>query len=180
MQSDDVNSRPWRVSVGPLVLAGCLCFVGAELTARVDDLIFQGVSLTSNPDRARDLLLVDIKGPRGRPFGHFQRWLLNEYGFRGPEIQRDPEGIRVVVLGASETFGLDESEGQDFLTLVRRKLEAAGAEAPEIVNAAFAGISLPTLQQYWSLWVQQFKPSSSADCVKWPKIRSGCRIGINA
>lgn len=51
---------------------------------------------------------------------------------------------RVLLLGASETFGLYESEGHEFAEVLRQ--EFARAESPiEVINAAVAGMTVPSL-----------------------------------
>src|SRR5712664_1625363 len=82
-----------------------------EVTARIEDYIRRGVPIMHTPDRTVDLVLHDKLGIRGRPNGRYGRWQLNSAGFRGPEIARQPIAgcHRVIVLGASDSFGLYES-----------------------------------------------------------------------
>ena len=139
--------------VGPVVL----CLLMAEVASRVDDLVFSGVPLGASPDRERDLLVQDEYGVRGRPHGRYQRWSLNSFGFRGPEIEYAPSKTRLMVLGASETFGLYESEGQEYPSNLQRELARAGLDV-EVINASVAGMALPSMIKYWDSWASRFRP----------------------
>ncbi len=101
-------------------------------------------------------------GVRGRPNGHYRRWTLNSHGFLGPEITREPPretgSRRVMILGASETFGLYESKGQDYPSELAKQLKLDGKSGVEIVNAAVAGMTLPAMKIYWEQWASRFKP----------------------
>jgi hypothetical protein len=140
----------WLVALTLIALIG-------EFTARLDDWIFQGTPLAANVDREHDLLFYDKDCIRGRPDGRFTKFHLNHFGFRGPEISADPipGTTRVMLLGASETFGLYESEGREFAEQLRRDF-ARRPERVEIVNAAVAGMNLLPMRDYWNHWANQF------------------------
>lgn len=145
-----------RVGYGVAVLA--LFLLAGELTARLDDWLQGDTPLGANPDRDRDLTIVEGGLTRGRPHGRFRKWGLNEFGFRGPEIRAEPEPgrPRVMVLGASETFGLYEDEGKEYPAQLAALVQGDGIE---VVNAALAGISLPTMTRYWDAWASRFRPA---------------------
>lgn len=126
------------------------------MTARAEDLIRRGVPLLSTPDRTRDLVVHDALGIRGRPNGRYGRWQLNSAGFRGPEIARRPlpDCHRIMVLGASESFGLYESEGREYPAQLRSLLD--GANCYEVINASLFGLTLPGITRVWESWVRQF------------------------
>jgi hypothetical protein len=132
--------------------------VGAELAARVDDWIHNETPLWASPNRDRDLMVAETWGYRGRPNGSFRKWHLNQFGFRGPDVTREPSPSRprIVVLGASETFGLYEDEGKEYPAQLRRLL--AKDDSFEVVNAALAGISIKSMIPYWDHWVSGFRP----------------------
>jgi lysophospholipase L1-like esterase len=141
-------------------LGAALTFLAAaELTARFDDYLFNDISPLASPDRERDLLVQMPWGTRGKPNGHFRKWHLNEYGFLGPSMSQLPTGTRVMVLGASETFGLYESAGQNYPAQLSKDLAERGRRDVEIVNAAVAGMTLPSLKVYWDNWASAFQPS---------------------
>ncbi len=146
----------WRHS-GFWLLAGICCVASAEITARVDDGIRHGVPFLAVPDR-RDLVLHDDLGIRGKPHGRYQKWHLNEHGFRGPEIRREPSDDcrRVAVLGASETFGLYESPNKEYPAQLESILDATACS--EVINAAVAGLNLRGIRVLWERWASRFKP----------------------
>jgi lysophospholipase L1-like esterase len=144
-----------RLAWGLLTLAACL--LGAELAARLDDVLFHAVPFFANP-RYDDLIMRDWFGRRGRPHAQFRNWKLNSLGFRGPEIavDRTPGCARVVVMGASETFGYYESPGHEFPSLLGKKLATRGCT--EVVNTAVIGMMLASMHPYWTYWVARLHP----------------------
>lgn len=143
----------------PWLVASVICLVSGELVARFDDWTFDDIPFLANPDREHDLLLRDADCLRGRPGGKFKKYHLNDFGFRGPPMtmEKSPHVKRVLVLGASESFGLYESQGHEYPELLRQTLHKEGDNV-EVVNAAVAGMTLPTLTDYWTHWVKRFGP----------------------
>jgi hypothetical protein len=136
------------------LIALVIIAVSGEMTARLDDWIFQEIPLLANPDRERDLLAMDVDGvPRGRPHGRFKKYKLNALGFRSPEMsaQKSENTLRVLVLGASESFGLYESEDHEYPALLRNhfKTPLPDGRTVEIVNVSMAAMALPILTEYW-------------------------------
>jgi len=138
-----------------MTLAACL--LGGEIAARLDDALFHGVPFFANPTDD-DLTTLDWFGRRGRAHGQFGKWQLNSLGFRGAEITvaRTPGCARIVVMGASETFGYRESPGHEFPNLLAQRL--AGRGCVEVVNAAVVGMTLGSMQPYWTHWVARLHP----------------------
>jgi hypothetical protein len=133
----------------------CIGFIAAEGAARVDDWWFQQIPFWAAPSND-DLFMVDSSGQRrGRPNAHYQKWQLNSFGFRGPQFApQPPAGLRrVVLLGASETFGLYEAPQKEFAAQLAA---LTSTEDIEVVNAALPGITVGTLRQYWDHWVSRF------------------------
>jgi len=132
--------------------------LGAELAARMDDRVRYGVPLTAEPNENRDLVVADSTGWHGRPYGRYKQWQLDRFGFRSPDIAlTPPPGCkRVVVMGASETFGLYESDSMEYPAQLQRLLAKDGCY--QVVNAAIVGFSVPALTQLWNSWVSRFKP----------------------
>lgn len=139
------------------LLAGAGFLVAAEAFARLDDLVFHGVPFLANP-RYEDLFVRDELGRRGRPNAQFGKWKLNSDGFRGPDITPLPRPgcTRIAVMGASETFGYDESPGHEFPALLGQKLAQRGCV--EVVNVAVVGMTTGTMVSYWNNWVSRFHP----------------------
>lgn len=129
-------------------MAFCLAF---EATVRLEDWIRYRTPVLADARSQADLLTADSLGVRGRPHGRFRQWALDSLGFRGPEIARipPPGTIRVMTLGASETFGLLESPGREFPRQLQDSLNAQRGRSGtgprfEVVNAALPGMYLPT------------------------------------
>ncbi|MCS7045231.1 MAG: hypothetical protein NZO58_02625 [Gemmataceae bacterium] len=131
-----------------------VALLGGECAARLDDWLHDATPVWASPSRERDLVLAEPWGYRGRPHGHYRKWRLNGFGFRGPEIAPEPsfDRDRWVILGASETFGLYEEADQEYPAVLRRLL----AERAEVVNAAMAGITVKSMAPYWDHWVSRF------------------------
>ncbi|MDB4912942.1 MAG: hypothetical protein JWM95_586 [Gemmatimonadetes bacterium] len=130
----------------------------AEAAARIDDWIRLDVPLVHTPDYDHDLKLRDWFGIRGRPNGHYQQWRLNRFGFRGPEmaVAAAPGCRRVMILGASESFGLYESENREYPAQLRDSLQRSGCY--EVLNAAIAGAGLRSIIRLWEYYAAQFHP----------------------
>lgn len=138
---------------------GLVFVAAAELTARVEDFFLWGTPLWVSPDHDRDLVVQDGFGVRGKPDGRYKKWHLNHYGFRnGPMTMLPQPGvIRVMVLGASETFGLGERNGKEYPAQLQARLDKVGRY--EVVNAAVAGLSVVGLNQLWDAWGVRFEPA---------------------
>lgn len=146
--------------IAGFVSIGALIFFGAEIGSRLDDWLFMSISPLSNPTYDSELRFVDEGFVRGRPNGSFKRWQLNEYGFNGPSnpLLPHPDCQRLVILGASETFGSYESPEYEFVSQLRRRLEDGLGHCFEVVNASIVGMSPRSAIAYWNGWVSQFRP----------------------
>lgn len=119
------------------VLAG---FFTLEVCARVDDFITYGAPLLK-PYNIEQIYDFDALGRRGKPGAQYRKWKLNSLGFRGPELKADT--TRIVVFGASETFGLYESPDFEFPRLFEKQLNLlSGPDRFDVINAAYAGMSV--------------------------------------
>ena len=141
----------WAAVVGVLTIAA------AEITARVDDAIRLGVPFFASPSSG-DLTMTDSVGTRGRPYARYQKWRLNAAGFRGGDISTLPRAgcTRVVVMGASETFGYYESPGKEYPAQLADSLKPAGCY--EVLNTAITGLPLTGQIRLWEKWVSRFQP----------------------
>jgi hypothetical protein len=118
----------------------------AEMVARLDDMVFSGVPFFSSP--SSDDLRVKVDGvTRGAPGARFGKWQLNSRGFRGPEIRPEKEICqRIVVMGASETFGLYESPDHEYPAALRQLVRPP---CREVINSAIVGMTLGSMADYW-------------------------------
>lgn len=130
--------------------------VSAELTARLQDRLLRGISLSAVPDWDRDLFIDTPVGRRGRPHGRYLKWELNEYGFRAGAMTLQPAAgtRRLMMLGASETFGVYESPGHEYPAMLAERVRGRY----EVVNAALTGLTLSSTVPYWTAWVRRFHP----------------------
>ena len=149
--------RVMRRYILPLLLLAPIVVFAAEVTARVDDRIRYGIPFASTPD-SRDLTIVDSLGTRGQPGARYKGWQLNNFGFRGPDITAQPTTgcTRVMVLGASETFGYYETPGKEYPAQLADSLRDAGCF--DVINAAVAGMGLRQQVWMWKNHASRFRP----------------------
>ena len=113
-----------------------------EVCARVDDVITYGAPFWGLYND-EILLQRDSIGKWGKPGARYAKWQLNSLGYRGPELR--PGTIRIICMGASETFGLYEAPDQEYPRQLERDLNSGmQSELFQVVNVAFAGETLPT------------------------------------
>jgi len=132
--------RPIRL--GRALVAAILFAAGIEFWARVDDYVTYGAPILGvyNND---GLYVRDSLGRIGKPNARYRKWQLNSLGMRGPELKQGRTNI--LCFGASETFGLYESDGREYPRELERKLNGlAGREEFQVVNAAYPGESVYT------------------------------------
>jgi hypothetical protein len=143
--------------------------IALELTCRIEDWVAYRSPLISSFTSLDDLVVRDADGMHGRPHARYQKWVMNSLGMRGPEVSPTPAPgiVRVVTVGASETFGLMESAGKEYprqlqdSLATRSKAVCSAGTSPqfEVVNAAFAGMSLPTIEQDLRSRVHRLHPA---------------------
>jgi lysophospholipase L1-like esterase len=140
-------------------LIGIVCLLVLEVCARLDDWFKWDAPLLGAYSR-ESLTLLDSKGLRNRPNSQYEKWRINNFGFRGDDIQKElSEGIvRVMVLGASETFGLYEEPGKEFPAQLQELLNRQKSKHFEVINAAVPGLSPPRILQLYDSWLSEFKP----------------------
>jgi hypothetical protein len=129
-----------------------------EATVRVDDWAQFGVPLGLPAIGIDELAVRDSLGFHARPATAFRQYRVNALGFRGPEVPNVADGRPVVITtGASETFGLYETAGKEWPRQFADSLAACGAQV-HVLNAAFAGMSLPTVQQDFERRLARLRP----------------------
>ena len=165
--------RASRISVsiaGWIGLTLLFAFV-LELTCRVEDWVTYRAPLLGRYTSINDLMARDADGMHGRPNARYLKWEMNALGTRGPAASATPAAgtVRVITVGASETFGLRESPGREYPRQLQDSLNAhlargaCGDHAPaafEVLNAGFAGMGLPTIEQDLRMRVQKFRPTA--------------------
>jgi hypothetical protein len=156
-----------RIALGWLWVA-IVFAVALELTCRIEDWVMYRMPMMSRYTSLEDLVIRDAKGMHGRPNAKFEKWTMNSLGMRGPETTVAPAAgtVRVVAVGASETFGLRESPGREYPRQLSDSIAgriargACGGEPErfEVINAGFAGMSLPTIDQDVRMRVRDLQP----------------------
>jgi hypothetical protein len=135
-----------------------------EAACRIEDWVQYRTPILGRERSQLDLLVRDATGMHGRAGGRFQKWSLNGFGMRGPDVTRTkPPGIvRIVTAGASETFGLYESPEHEYPRQLEDSLNVqfgrCGQIGAQVLNAAMPGMSLPTIKQDLRLRVSPLKP----------------------
>jgi hypothetical protein len=158
MSDRKASSWNWGRALVVFLAISSISVVSIECLARLFDWIDAGVPFLANPE-SHSALTVDVNGlTQGRPNGRYKKWQLNSLGFRGPEVSRARRAacFRVMVLGASEMFGLYESDGNDFSPVLQKDLAPHGCV--EVINAAITGASLDAIRGYWEQWLGQLQP----------------------
>lgn len=153
--------RPlWKWTLYAVALLG-ISLVCAESTARLDDWMRFGTGWLETHSMD-SLVLKEVGFRRGRPDSSFRHWKLNEHGFRGPSFRLEKESgkTRVMLLGASETFGTHESPGKSYPEV----LGAIVPESYEVINAALVGMPLAEAVNYWDLHLTQYQPDFLVLC----------------
>ncbi len=136
------------------------CFLGTvELACRIEQWFLYDAPVLGMYTYDTALFTTDEYGIRGKPHGGYEKWRLNSLGFRGPEmsIEKQNGRLRIVCIGASETFGLYESRDNEWPRQLERKLKVQGIEA-EVINAAIAGMSLSQRTIHLQKRILQLRP----------------------
>ncbi len=129
-----------------------------ELACRTEDWVMYRMPFQSRYASLNDLVIRDADGMHGRPSSSFEKWTMNSLGTRGPEttVIPAPGTVRVITVGASETFGLRESPGREYprqledsivARVARGECGAGNTPKFEVLNAAWAGMGIPTIDQ---------------------------------
>jgi hypothetical protein len=146
-----------RLSIWAMALAVMIGVL--ELTVRVDDWAQFGVPISAPAIDLEELSVRDSVGMHARAGTQFRQFRINTLGFRGPEIgDAASRGTLIITAGASETFGLYEDQGKEWPRQLQDSLVACGADVT-VLNAAFAGMSMPTVRQDFERRLARFEPA---------------------
>lgn len=152
---NQANRAPWQRLAGGVALLA-LILVAAEVAVRVEEWFRWRTPLDSPLQAATDLAIRDATGIHPKPNSAFRKWRFNSVGTRGDE---PVAGLpRLIVTGASESFGLYESPEREYPRQLADSLRAAGCAA-DVLNAAFPGMSLPTVEQDLRLRLAALHPT---------------------
>lgn len=170
LRVETLSTEPRRKTrlAGEVLALAILFAFSFEAACRVEDWVQFRTPIFALERSQLDLLVRDTLGMHGRPGGRFQKWSLNAFGMRGSEVSlvKPPQVLRVVTAGASETFGLYESPGNEYPRQLEDTLNARLADPraacgewhAQVLNAAMPGMSLPTIDQDIRLRVRPLNP----------------------
>ena len=138
-----------KTKIGWTVLLGLVGALSLELTVRIDDWAQFAVPLTAAEVSLDELSVRDSLGAHARAGTQFRQFRINALGFRGPDVSAESmaDAKIVVTSGASETFGLYERAGGEWPQQLQKRLVEQCKSPVVVLNAAFAGMSLPTVRQ---------------------------------
>ena len=131
----------------------------AEITTRIEDRLRYDTDLLHSPDFDNDLFEPQANGDRrGKPFGRYQKWRLNQFGFRSSEVEikRSSDRKRIMLIGSSETFGMFESPGKDYPAQLLSELNRFGDY--EVINTALPGMTLRSATRAFDDRFARFSP----------------------
>ena len=76
-----------------------------------------------------------------KPNQHYETININEYGFRGPEIDKEKQNdlFRIFVVGGSTTFGVSSSDSKTISGYLQHKFEEISKMNIEVINAGIPG-----------------------------------------
>jgi hypothetical protein len=142
------TSRAIRAALRGLVYA-TIALATLELCARVDDHLSYGAPFMGQYE-FDNLHRYGVGGVYGVPGERFEKWRMNNLGFRGRDVppRKAPEHFRVLVLGASESFGIVESPEMEYPAQLERVLAGRLGRPVEVLNGAFPGMSLPRVLEF--------------------------------
>jgi len=137
-------------------IGGLVFFVlTIEMCARIDDLLKYDAPIWNDYTSER-LKSTNSEGFfYNIPNARFQKWQNNGDGFRGPDIalSKTPGTIRIICLGASESYGLYESPGKEWPAQLRTLLSNTKYE---VINVSVVGLGLESYEGYFKKYVQKF------------------------
>jgi len=134
-------------------------FITLETCARIDDKILYDAPIFANYSYER-LIKNDEEGIRiNVPNSQFEKWKINSQGFRGPEIikNKDKHTMRIICMGASETFGLYENLNNEWPAQLQKLFENNNCSV-QIINTSVAGLFLNDFKTYIRKYVLNIKP----------------------
>lgn len=126
----------FRYLLAPVVVAGVW-----EAAARMDDYVSFEAPLLE-PYSHAILYTNDALGKCGKPYARYVKWRFNGLGYRSPEL--DPRRVQIITVGASETFGLYETENREYPRRLEAEINGPGEERYQVMNVAFPGLSNKT------------------------------------
>lgn len=127
-----------------------------EFCARLEDWVHFRAPFWEPYDVSR-LFINDQSGSKGVPNARFENIQLNSLGYRGPEPRSGT--IRIVCLGASETFGISEGPDKQFPRQLEARLNRdLGVSSIEVLNISRPSRNLLEDVRELPQIIEQFHP----------------------
>lgn len=133
------TNKPWPRRIASWAWLLAVSLTTLEIAARLDDWLHYDAPLFGHYDFDR-MFRATENGVRGVPGARYLRWRLNDEGFNGPPLRPEEGQRRVVVYGASESFGIYEDAGKEFPRALERDLNAHPETRVEVINAGIPGM----------------------------------------
>ncbi|MFH2035002.1 MAG: hypothetical protein ABIJ45_01260 [Candidatus Zixiibacteriota bacterium] len=154
-----LNVKKYIKLIPRLVGLFVLFLIVLEIAARTDDYFTWDAPFFEDYTQER-LGVTDSLGFHNKPNSRYEKWKINNYGYRGEDITREkPAGIiRILVVGASESFGLYESKNMEYPAQLQTILDSAQPGRYQVLNAASPGMSPPRITDYFDRYLKTFAP----------------------
>jgi hypothetical protein len=151
-----VAGNPKSIRFLRFALAFLAFALALETCARLDDFFRYGAPFFASYTYD-NMFTVDAIGRTGKPNARYRDYVLNSLGYRGPELK--PNGIRVICIGASETFGLYEDPGKEFPRQIESDLNSsAPSKNFQVINAGLVGQTAGTAALRIPQYVERVHP----------------------
>jgi hypothetical protein len=132
--------------------------VTMEVCARIDDKIRFDARFFGHYS-SELLRSIDSEGiNRNVPNNQFEKWKINQLGFRSPDIPfiKTKGTVRVICMGASETFGLYEDPGEEWPNQLKDLLDEC--QRFQVINVSVVGLPLKKYHRYIEKYVLKLEP----------------------
>lgn len=101
---------------------------------------------------------MDSGQMRGKANARYRNWQLNSLGFRGPDLHDGT--VRILCIGASETFGMLETPGREYPRQLEEILNSTEAHGKiEVVNFSYFGLKLTTAAALLPEVIREVRPT---------------------
>ena len=167
ISSSKIRTALWKFRT--VAVFGVPFLASLEVATRIEQAIRYGAPLLGSYTHRSALHEHDEFGVKGKPHGVYEKWVLNEFGLRGPEIGRDkpPGTLRVVSIGASETLGMYETPGLEWPRQLERRLRASASNV-QVLNASLDGLTLRQRVEFFNRRILPLMPDLGILMLEYP------------
>lgn len=149
----------YKNRIGKALSCAFIMFVfllAMEVSARIDDMFKYGAPFFSKYTYGKLLGRDENYIRYNVPHSHFEKWKINNLGFRGHDVSPPkPKGtLRVFCMGSSETFGLYEDKDKEWPSQLSSHLEGNF----QVMNSSVTGQFLDRYEPYIERYVLKWEP----------------------